>query len=132
MNNGLIEDPFFRLNERDVQWVDKEDWEYKTTLVAKSEIFEKENIELYFKGLDTYADVYLNDSLILTANNMFREWRTPVKELLKKGANELRVYFHSPVKVDVPKFDALNARYHIEANNDQSENGGIGDKKILL
>ncbi len=31
-------------------------------------------IELVFEGLDTYADVYLNDSLILKAENMFREW----------------------------------------------------------
>ena len=26
IDNGLIEDPFFRLNERGVQWIDKEDW----------------------------------------------------------------------------------------------------------
>ena len=105
MNHGVIDDPFFRLNERDVQWVDKEDWEYKTTLTASPALFEKENIELYFKGLDTYADVYLNDNLILSADNMFREWRVPVKTVLKKGENELRVYFHSPVKIDIPKYD---------------------------
>ena len=28
MANEIIEDPFFRLNERAVQWVDKEDWIY--------------------------------------------------------------------------------------------------------
>ena len=32
MDNEIIEDPFFRLNERAVQWVDKEDWMYETTL----------------------------------------------------------------------------------------------------
>ena len=26
MDNKLIDDPFYRLNERGVQWVDKEDW----------------------------------------------------------------------------------------------------------
>jgi len=139
LNNGLIDDPFFRLNERDVQWIDKEDWEYKTTLTATPEIFEKDNIELYFKGLDTYADVYLNDNLILKADNMFREWRVPVKAFLKEGENELRVYFHSPIKVDVPKYDSLSVLYNIqpgdfaiEAPNDQAENGGIGNKKISV
>ena len=130
MNNGIIEDPYFRLNERNVQWVDKEDWEYKTMLTANPDVFEKDNIELYFKGLDTYADVYLNDSLILKANNMFREWRAPVKALLKKGVNELRIYFHSPVKIDLPKFDAIH--YFIDAGNDQSENGGLLNKKISV
>ena len=30
MANRIIEDPYFRLNERGVQWVDKEDWIYET------------------------------------------------------------------------------------------------------
>jgi len=130
MDNNIIEDPFFRLNERGVQWVDKEDWEYKTTLHVSPEIFSKENIELDFKGLDTYADVYLNDSCILKANNMFREWRVNIKELVKSGENEFRIYFHSPIKVDIPKFDALH--YPLEAGNDQSENGGVFDKKVSV
>lgn len=61
------------MNERNIQWIDKEDWEYKTTLNVSPDIFNKDNIELDFKGLDTYADVYLNDSCILKADNMFRE-----------------------------------------------------------
>ena len=137
MNNGVIDDPFFRLNERHVQWVDKEDWEYKTTVTATPALFEKDNIELCFNGLDTYADVYLNDNLILTTNNMFREWRVPVKTVLKEGANELRIYFHSPVKLDVPKFDSIAALYGnkiepVKAPNDQSENGGLAHKKISV
>lgn len=130
MANGIIEDPFFRLNERGVQWVDKEDWEYKTTLAVPAGLFEKDNIQLRFKGLDTYADVYLNDSLILKANNMFREWTADVKPLLKKDGNELRIYFHSPLKMDMPKWDALP--YQHEAGNDQSENGGMFDKKVSV
>ena len=130
MANGIIEDPFFRLNERSIQWIDKEDWEYKKTIVADDALLAKENIEILFEGLDTYADVYLNDSCILKANNMFREWRVDIKSILKAGDNELRVYFHSPIKVDMPKFDALH--YPIQAGNDQSENGGLFDKKVAV
>ena len=64
------------------------------------------NQYLVFKGLDTYADVYLNDSLILKADNMFREWSVDVKGILKKGDNKLRVYFHSPIKID-PEMTSL-------------------------
>jgi beta-mannosidase len=130
MDNQLLEDPYFRLNERGVQWVDKEDWEYRTSFTLAPDVAGKEHLEMYFKGLDTYADVYLNDSLILKADNMFREWHTDVKKFLKPGANSLRIYFHSPVKVDLPKFDAIH--YPIEAGNDQSANGGILDKKISV
>ena len=60
MDNGKIEDPFYRLNERDVQWIDKADWEYKTTFSVDNNILKKDVIELDFKGLDTYADVFVN------------------------------------------------------------------------
>lgn len=130
LNNKIIEDPFFRLNERGVQWVDKEDWIYQTTFRLSPEMMKKQNLELVFKGLDTYADVYLNDKKILAADNMFREWRVNVKTDMHEGDNILKVYFHSPIKMDIPKWDALP--YHYEASNDQSENGGVFDKKVSV
>lgn len=57
--------------------------------------------DLCFDGLDTYADVYLNDSLVIKADNMFRRWRTNVSSILRKGDNRLRVYLHSPIKVNI-------------------------------
>lgn len=107
INNKIIEDPFFRLNERGMQWIDKEDWIYQTSFQLTPEIMERQNIDLVFKGLDTYADVYLNEKKILETNNMFREWKTNIKAELKPGENILKIYFHSPIKVDIPKWDAL-------------------------
>ena len=128
MRNKIIEDPYYRLNERNVQWVDKEDWIYQTSFDTDDNLFNCANQVLRFKGLDTYADVYLNDSLILNADNMFREWNVNVKGLLKKSGNVLKVYFKSPIKVDLPKWEALP--YHLESDNDQSENGGLLNKKV--
>lgn len=68
INNKIIEDPFFRLNERGMQWIDKEDWIYQTSFQLTPEIMERQNIDLVFKGLDTYADVYLNEKKILKIN----------------------------------------------------------------
>ena len=130
MDNKIIEDPFFRLNERGMQWIDKEDWIYQTTFQLTPEMMGRENIDLIFKGLDTYADVYLNEKKILEANNMFREWKTSIKPDLKPGENVLKIYFHSPIKVDIPKWDALPYQY--EAGNDQSENGGVFNKKVSV
>lgn len=130
MANGLIPDPFVEQNERQVQWVDKEDWIYETAFDLDAPTQFRENVDLVFDGLDTYADVYLNDSLILRADNMFRRWSVPVKTLLRKQDNRLKVYFHSPIKVDLPKFDALPWRY--ECGNDQSQNGGIMDKQVSV
>jgi Beta-galactosidase/beta-glucuronidase len=130
MANKIIDDPFYRLNERAVQWVDKEDWMYQTYIDATDDEINSSNQELVFKGLDTYADVYLNSVLLVKANNMFREWRCNVKGILKEGRNHLEVYFNSPVKVDVPKWDALP--YQHSTGPDQAENGGLFGKRISI
>ena len=130
MANGIIEDPFVGLNERGVQWVDKEDWVYQTSFSVGDSILNRKNIQIEFEGLDTYADVYLNDTLIIKADNMFRRWNADVRSLLRSENNQLSIYFHSPVKVDMPKWESLP--YHYEATNDQSENGGLMDRKISI
>ena len=61
MTNGIIEDPYYRLNESKVQWVDKKDWIYQNIFETSEDEIELQNHELIFEGLDTYASVYLND-----------------------------------------------------------------------
>lgn len=82
MDNGLIEDPYYRLNERSLQWIDKEDWIYEVSFDAGALTRGYEHVRLEFLGLDTYADVFLNETQILTADNMFRRWAAEVKPLL--------------------------------------------------
>ncbi len=127
---GLIDDPYVGLNERTVQWVDKEDWIYETKFRVADSLMACDHVDLCFDGLDTYADVYLNDVKILEADNMFRRWRVSVKPTLKTDGNVLRVYFHSPVKVDMPKWEKHPHLYG--ASNDQSENGGLLDRKLSV
>ena len=90
LRNKLIPDPFYRDNEAKLQWIENADWEYRTTIQATPDLLKHKNIELVFEGLDAYAKVYLNEQLVLTADNMFREWRVNVKPVLKPGANQLR------------------------------------------
>ncbi len=102
MANRLMEDPFYRDNEEKVQWVEEEEWEYRTCFFVDKELLQKENIDIIFKGLDTYARVFLNHTLLLETDNMFRKWQAKVKPLLKEGENVLQVHFLSPVKEALP------------------------------
>ena len=106
LSNGLIEDPFFRANENSHQWIGEKDWEYKTIFKGDSLLQKFENIDLAFEGLDTYADVYLNDSLILKAENMFLGYCIDVSKVLKKN-NELRIFFRSPLRIAKEKYAGL-------------------------
>lgn len=130
MRNRLLEDPFFRMNERSCQWVDKEDWMYETFITPGEEELKSTNQEIVFKGLDTYADVYLNSHQLVRADNMHREWRCNVKGILKAGENKLEVYFHSPIKRNVPKWDALP--YQHNTGPDHSQTGGLFNKTISI
>ena len=118
MANRLIPDPFYRDNEKNVQWIDKYSWEYANTFTLAKDALEKQNIELDFKGLDTYADVYLNDKLILKADNMFIDWKVSIKNIAREGENNLRILFHSPIVMGLVHKDKWNIEAPIGYNFD--------------
>ncbi|HJP94926.1 MAG TPA: glycoside hydrolase family 2 protein [Pyrinomonadaceae bacterium] len=117
--NKLIEDPFYRDNEKKQQWIGKTDWEYKTNFKVSPQTLERENVKLVFEGLDTYARVYLNEQLVLDADNMFRTWRVDAKPALRVGDNTLRIVFRSPINEILPVMAKL--KYELPAPNDQGE-----------
>src|SRR5271165_4116282 len=107
LNSKLIPDPFDRDNEFRLQWIGLTDWEYQTTFQIDSVALGRDHVDLVFDGLDTFADVYLNDQVILRADNMFRRWRYPAKTVLKPGPNTLRIVFHSAITKMIPYVRSL-------------------------
>lgn len=97
----------------------KEDWTYRTTFNVTDEQLAREAAVLEFEGLDTYADIYLNGSLLERTDNMFVGYTLPVKEVLRKGENRLQVYFHSPIKQALPQWETNGFDY--PADNDHSD-----------
>lgn len=97
LENKLIPDPFFGTNEKGLQWIDSGSWQYQCFFDISPNEFAKNHIELQFKGLDTYASVYLNDRLIQVADNMFRSWTIDIKQQAIPGKNKLTIVFESAV-----------------------------------
>ena len=110
LQHGLISDPFYGTNEDSVQWIAKENWIYRSKFSVLGNTLTKNNQILVFKGLDTYAKVYLNDSLLLVADNIFRKWEVDVKGILKKE-NTLLVTFDAVSKIEKEK--QTNLRYSL-------------------
>ncbi|MEM9053225.1 MAG: sugar-binding domain-containing protein, partial [Bacteroidota bacterium] len=106
LNNQLIEEPYKVDNELKLRWIEEENWIYKCTFDVSRKQYRNENIELHFEGLDTYAEVYLNGTKILSADNMFRRWEVDVKDQIKRGENELRIVFQSPIKRNKAKVES--------------------------
>ena len=116
---GLIPDPFFRDNEHDLDWIGKTSWDYECTFYADSSMLDNDCIEILFKGLDTYCDVFFNDSLILSCDNMFRPWAFDIKPVLEYGTNSISVRFYSPINRILPHMKTLS--YTLPASNDRGE-----------
>ena len=119
LDHGRLPDPFYGMNEQKVQWVEKEDWLYRTVFTVTADQLKSDAVWLTFEGLDTYADVYLNGSLLLKADNMFVGHKLAVKDVLREGENRLMIRFRSPVEETAPQWDTDGFNY--PADNDHSE-----------
>ena len=118
LNHNRIPNPFYGMNEEAVQWVENEDWMYRTSFVVGEQQLSRYVAVLEMDGLDTYADVFLNGALILRSDNMFVGHKIEVKPVLRKGVNQLLVRFRSPVKEVLPQLQTNGFDY--PASNDHS------------
>ncbi len=81
---GLIEDPFFGLNHKNLETVTRKDFTYVVDFDYEEEISSEETVELNFEGIDLFAEIYLNGSFLGKTENMFLAYTYPVEKLLKK------------------------------------------------
>ncbi|MGE5318071.1 MAG: glycosyl hydrolase 2 galactose-binding domain-containing protein, partial [Chloroflexota bacterium] len=130
LQNGLIEDPFYRTNEELLQWIDKVNWEYKCSFRKPSTRSFDQKLLLVFEGLDTYADVYLNGRKIHSNDNMFVKSEILINQEFLKDDNELSIFFRSPVMTGLQKMQEYGLP--LPADNDQSEKGGMGPNKVSI
>ncbi|MHA1658109.1 MAG: beta-mannosidase [Promethearchaeota archaeon] len=96
IENGIIEDPFYGIREREMSWIYESDWQYETEFIISPEFLEHANIILRFHGLDTITNIYLNDEFLGTTNNMFFKYDFNVKSKIKKEKNKIKIIFKSP------------------------------------
>jgi beta-mannosidase len=108
--HGLIPDPYVGAPEAGLQWIGLADWEYRTTFQVSAGERAAVRSELAFDGLDTFAEVFLNDEKVLDADNAFRTWRIAVQGRLREGSNELRVVLRSPIGRMLPHVQAMPHR----------------------
>jgi beta-mannosidase len=98
---GQIPHPYVGRNEYDVRWAAMEDWQATRNFQFDSDTARGWYLDITY--LDTMADVYVNGTLVLQAENSFRRYRPDVSRALKQGANEIRIVFHSNPKAAAAK-----------------------------
>ncbi len=101
---GLIPDPYFGDNEQRVAWVDTTTWVYETRIHIPASM---EQPILVFEGLDTIADVCIDSTRVLRADNMFRRWEVSLGSEFAGTEFALKIVFHPAA----PEAERLAAEY---------------------
>ena len=103
---GLMKDPYFGRNEKDVQWVARGDWSFERTFDISEDLLRQKSVVLRLEDCDTFATVQQNGREIGRTSNRFRGWEFDAKKALKAGRNVLTLRFESAWRVG----DALAAK----------------------
>lgn len=91
----VINDPFYRENERDVLWVGEADWGYERTFKVSRAMLQQDRVLLKCDGLDTFATIWINHQQIAKTHNMHCRFEWDIKSLLTEGENTIRINFES-------------------------------------
>jgi len=88
---GRMAEPLVGLNTRKSRWPEKRSWWFKTSFKVDASFLKYERQQVVFEGLDLYAQVFLNDTLVGEAKNAFVPQVFDVRHVLGKGVNTLVV-----------------------------------------
>lgn len=114
LQHGLIDDPYYGLNELKATPLSENGCVFETEFTADEDIVEKEYIELHFFGLDTICRITVNGIVVDNVQNMHREYVYDVKNLIVKGKNKIRLQFSSPTEY----FKKMNNKHWLYTNGD--------------
>jgi beta-mannosidase len=98
ISSGRIDDPYYDRNEEGCSWIEDREWWYRSSFEGQEEpLRPEERLRLIFRGLDTFATVWLNGEKLGEHHNMFREASFDVSDRVRRGQNTLAVLFDRPL-----------------------------------
>ncbi len=97
MDNNVIPHPYYDDNEKLIQWVGERDWEYVREFTLPIDILKKPVIMLECDGLDTIAEIFINDKLVAKTDNAFMCHEFDIKNYISRLTNKIRIRFRSPI-----------------------------------
>ena len=94
---GIIKNPFFSLNHKELGWIAEQDFTYITEFDFGDEVNSAEEVILSFGAIDLFSEIYLNGVLLGKTENAFLKYEFEVKKYLKAKSNLLEVKMFSTV-----------------------------------
>lgn len=93
-----ISDPYYGTNEIKTRDIMKKDFFFSREFQVMPELMQQDRVRLCCKGIDTVANIYINNVLIGSTANMHRTYNFEVKQYLTPGINLITVELLSPLE----------------------------------
>ncbi|MGN2614087.1 beta-mannosidase [Aliivibrio fischeri] len=90
---GVITNPYMGTNENEVQWVRECDWHISQEFSLSPQEMSAASLILNLSRVDTLANVFINNELVLSSTNQFQRHRIDIKPFVKPGDNTISVHF---------------------------------------
>ena len=135
LRNGQIDNPFHGTNEESLQWVANQNWIYRCIFDLKTVplLSDSAALELVFEGIDTYAEIRLNGTLLGATDNMHRTHVMAIPEEISSPCT-LEVSLKSAVSMGLKEMAAMprlsRSRREQAASRERPSTNmdGIGDR----
>uniref|UniRef100_A0A8D1Y6F7 Beta-mannosidase n=1 Tax=Sus scrofa TaxID=9823 RepID=A0A8D1Y6F7_PIG len=92
----LIQDPYYRFNDLKYRWITLDNWTYSKKFEIPFDISKWQQVNLVFEGIDTVANVLLNNVSVGKMDNMFRRYSFDITHVIK-AVNFIELHFQSAV-----------------------------------
>ncbi len=114
---GAIPDPYYKDNEKLVEWIGREDWIYERSFNLSAADLDFEKIILSAKALDTICEVFINSALLGKGENAHLKYEFNIKQYVKAGENYIKIKFFAPVTLA----DKLQAEKPLPKNSNGTD-----------
>ena len=111
----LVKNPYIAENYKESTWVGRTDFEYQLNLNITDEMMEQDILDIIFKGIDLYSEIYINNHLLGKTQNMFLRYVFDIKPFVKVGNNLLKVKMISTLNT----MDGLDTKDYYSIFNTQ-------------
>jgi len=112
IRNNVIGHPFFGTNDVNYRWVGDNNWNYAGSFTINSQLLYND-IFIVFEGIDTVAQIFINDHFVGTTENMFVCYRFYIKKYVTSLENTLRVRILSSIQYGFAKHEnQLNTKHY--------------------
>ena len=98
LDNGVMQDPFYRENEDLVEEYALRSYVMTKTFDVGKEFLNEKAIRLECDGIDTFSEIYINNTFVANTENMFLKYVFDIKKYLIEGENTIVVKIDSALR----------------------------------